>query len=406
MDETTKPAKALGLSDYLYIIYKWKRFFLFSMFIVLGLTTLIVFLLPVSYKATAVVMIPPDNSGFGGLSTLIGGGKNSTLSMGAKLFGVTSTSEDMILGLLNSRTALSQVLEKYKLANYYEVKDNFDKLLRSFKADLLFEPNAYGMIEINVNNENPKTAAEIANYFTNLLDSLNIKISSETARNNRVFIEKRYLKNVGDLQNAEDSMFRFQKKYGIFAVPQQLEVAVKAAAEVERELTAKEIAAHFAELQFGKNSPQHKMVLEEVRILKGKVIELKNADKLSETTNVLFPFSKIPQMTLQYYRIFREIEIQSSIMEIILPMYEQAKVEENKSIPTITIIDKAYPPTLKDKPKRLMMIIGIGSLFFFVTTLIILRGEIATSRLNHANRYELKEHKIFSKLKLLFKIEN
>ncbi len=405
MEFNPKESKTYSIMDYLFVLFKWKRFFFINIFIVLALTTTIVFLLKVDYKATAVIMLPEDgSSGLGNLGSLIGG-KNSAISMGAKLMGISGASEDMVFGLLNSRTALLNVIDKFELQNYYEVSDNKDKLLKAFRGDISFDPNEFGMIEINVINQSADTASLIANYFVELIDSLNIKINSEQAKNNRIFLEGRYRKNIDDLKLAEDSMFRFQKKYGIFAVPEQLEVAVKAAAEVESELTAKEIASHFAELQFGKNSPQHKMVLEEAKILKDKVLELKNSEKISGATNVFFPFSQIPMMTLQYYRIYREIEIQSAIMEIILPMYEQAKVEEQKSIPTIMVIDHAVPPELKNSPKRLFIIVGVGFLFTFFFITIIYIAEASTKQTNFSNQLSEKSFYFFSRLGKIYGIK-
>ena len=89
------------------------------------------------------------------------------------------------------------------------------------------------MIDFSIVNKDPKVSAEIANYLVTLVDSMNIEFSIQRAKNNRIFIEKRYLQNVADLKKAEDSLYKFQKKYGIVAVPEQLEVTVKAAAEIE-----------------------------------------------------------------------------------------------------------------------------------------------------------------------------
>lgn len=362
----------ITLSDYLYIIIKWKNFILINFIITVGIISALVFSIPPEYKATAVVMSPPDNSsGMGGLAGLLSS-KNSGISLGQKLLGGNNTSEDMLLGILNSRTTITHVINKFHLMEYYEIKDgNMWKAIKAFSQDLSFGPNEYAMLEISVINKDPKKAAEIANYFVKILDSLNIKFNVEQARNNRSFIEKRYFKNVSDLKSAEDSLYKFQKKYGIFAVPQQLEVAVKAAGELEANLTAKEIAAYFLKQQYGENSPQYLGSLSEVNLLKAKVHELKNSDKLSSESNVLFPFKHAPEMTMGYLRFYREIEIQSKIMEIILPMYEQAKVEEQKRIPTIVALDNATPPELKDSPKRGFIIAGAASVICVLLILIV-----------------------------------
>ncbi len=135
------------------------------------------------------------------------------------------------------------------------------------------------MIDFSIINKNPKVSAEIANYLVDLVDSLNIKFNIERAKNNRIFIEKRYKQNVNDLKNAEDSLYNFQKKYGIVAVPEQLEVTVKAAAEIEAQLTQKEMQAYFIKQQYGENSPQYNGVVAEINLLKAKVQELKELAK-------------------------------------------------------------------------------------------------------------------------------
>lgn len=348
-----------SFSDYLYVVFKWKKFIFINLIIVAIVSTIIAFVIPKEYKATATVMIPPDTqSGLGGLTSLLGG-KATLSSMGSRIFGLSSTSEDVLLGILYSRTALVKIIDKFNLMEYYDVDDyNYDKVIKSFTADFIANPNEYGMIDISVVNKNPKIAADIANYFAFLVDSLNIVYSIERAKNNRIFIEKRYLKNIEDLKAAEDSLYKFQKKYGIVAVPEQLEVTVKAAAELESQLTRKEIESFFIKQNFGDESPQYKLTQQELQLLRKKVEELKNSKDLSTYSNVMFPFKTMPDIAIQYLRTYRDVQIQQSILEFVLPMYEQAKVEEQKSTPTVMIIDKAVPPQLKYSPKRSVIIIG------------------------------------------------
>ena len=73
MENEVKPREA-KFSDYIYVLYKWKRFLFINLIIVGLITTGLVFLIPNEYKATATIMIPPDNQmGLGGLSSLLGG---------------------------------------------------------------------------------------------------------------------------------------------------------------------------------------------------------------------------------------------------------------------------------------------------------------------------------------------
>ena len=405
MENEVKP-KETKFSDYIYVLYKWKKFIFINLFIVALLSTGIALLLPNQYKATATIMVPPDNQmGLGGLTGLLGG-KSSIASMGSRLFGVSNTSEDVLLGILNSRTALTTIINKFSLTDYYEIDDkNIDKVIKAFRGDISADPNEFGMIDFSIINKDPELSAAIANYLVTLVDSMNIEFNIHRAKNNREFIEKRYFQNVADLKKAEDSLYKFQKKYGIVAVPEQLEVTVKAAAEIESELMKKEMQSYFVLQGYGENSPQYQGVKKEIELLKLKVQEIKNSPNLRSSSNVLFSFKQMPDIALKYLRTYREVEIQQSILEIVMPMYEQAKVEEQKSIPTIMLIDKAVTPQLKDSPKRSVIIIGALFLFSFLFIPFVFIGEKALNREEYSNPLQKKEANIFQKIIKIYKIK-
>lgn len=386
-------------SDYIYILYKWKKLLIVNMLIVLVLTTIYSFLIPETYKATAKITIAnQQNNSLGGLSSLLS--SNSPIaSIGSQFLGMSSPGQDLIFGLLNSRTVLSTVIKKFNLMQYYDIDDsNMDKALKSFQADVSFDPTENGLIDINVINKDPKKAAIIANYFVQLTDSMNILLNIEQAKNNKDFIAKRYEKNVKDLKAAEDSMYRFQKKYGVYAVPEQLVSAFEAAGNLETELFKQQIAAEYAKNQYGVSSSQYKTLSDQIDFIKGKIDELKNSNSLSYPTNVLVPFIKLPKMIEDYFRYYREIEIQSKIMEFILPLYEQAKVEEQKSIPTLIVIDYAVPPQLKYAPRKALIILGISFIFLFFLIIFVFHGENVVNSVEFRNKLEEKENRFYQKI--------
>jgi uncharacterized protein involved in exopolysaccharide biosynthesis len=395
-----------SFSDYIYILFKWKKFIIITLLIVGPLTLGLLFLIPNNYKATSVVMIPPEtSSGLGSLTGLLSG-KSSAASLGSKLLGATSANIDALLAILNSRTALTKTVKEFKLIDYYNISDNnIDKTLKEFSGDLSFEPTEYGMIEISVINEDPVLSAKIANYFTTILDSLNIMLNTQAATNNRLFIEKRYLKNLIDIKAAEDSLYKLQKKYGVFAIPEQMEAAVKSAAEIEAQLIEKELMAELVIKQFGENSPNYPLIKNQVDFLRKKVNEIKNSSKLSSDSNVLLPFKNMPELSIQYLRDYRELEIQQKILEVILPLYEQAKVEEQKSIPTIMVLDKAVTPQIKNGPKRATITIIISLLVLFVLLPIVFRSEKVLMRGVHKNSLEELENRLLKKIRKLYSLK-
>lgn len=393
-------------SDYIYILFKWKKFILINLFIIGLLTTIIAFLIPNQYKATATIMIPPESQmGLGSLTSLLGG-KTSIASAGSRLFGMSSTSEDLLLGIINSRTAVTDVINKFNLMEYYDIDDNnMDKTIKAFQSDILADPNEFGMIEFSIINKDAEISAQIANYLVTLVDSLNIEFNIKQAKNNRIFIEKRYFQNVNDLKRAEDSLYKFQRKYGIVAVPEQLEVTVKAAAEIESELIKRELQSFLILQGYGENSPQYQGIQSEIKLLKNKVQDLKSSPNLGSSSNILFAFKDMPDIAINYLRNYREVEIQQSILEIVMPMYEQAKVEEQKSIPTIMLIDKAVPPQLKYSPKRATIILGLLLLFTFILIPLVFTFEKVMKREVFQNPLQKKGANLVNKIIKLYKMK-
>lgn len=394
------------LIDYLDVLFRWKRFIIINFIIVFLILVVYVLLIPNDYKATStIIVLPQNNIGLGSIAGFLGS-DNSTLSAGAKLFGLGGTNnEDIILGILNSRGALMRIADRHNLREYYEFEaDETEKMLRAFRGDLSFDPNEFGMIEISVINKDPGLAAGIANDFIYVLDSINIKLNTEQARLNRTFIEKRYNKTIIDLKAAEDSLYLFRKKYGIFIIPEQIEAAVRAAAEIESNLAQLELKLFTTEQVSGINSPTYQLLNDQINKLKSKISELKYSEKLSDPSVVLFPFVKTPEISQRYLRNYRDIEIQSKILEVILPLFEHAKFEEQKSIPNVQVLDKASPPEIKYSPKRTFFVGGFSLVFLFFVIVFVFIGETLTVKTQYRNSLEEKNSRFFVKVKNIYRI--
>lgn len=392
--------------DYIFILYKWKKFLLINSIIIIVLSIAYSLSIPETFKATARITLPnQQTSSLGGIGSLISG--NSSSFSFNSILGLNSPNQDLILGLLNSRTLLTSAIQKFNLMDYYEIDDrNMDKTLKAFGNDVIFEPNENGLIEISTINKNPIEAAEISNFFVHKADSLNIALNIEQARSNRDFIEKRYEKNVRDLKQAEDSMYRFQKQYGIYAVPEQLVTIFQTAGSLEAELLKQEIAAEYAKNLYGKNSSQYKSLENQLEFIRSRITELKNSESLSYPANVLVPFEKLPKIIEKYFRYYREIDIQTKIMEFLLPMYEQAKVDEQKSIPTLIVVDNAVPPDLKYAPKKAFIVLFCLFIGLFIQIPFVFIGEKYISIEKNRNILTRKLGNFYEKLRKIYKIKD
>lgn len=397
-----KEKKEVTFTDYLSVLFKWKKFLIINLLVVAIITTGITFLIPEKFKADSTIMIQEDDN-MGLLNSVM---SSAGSLLGGALFGSGGTSMDKIFGYLESRKILLNVINKFKLVDYYGFSDyKTEKTLKAFRDDVKFDLTQNGLIEISMVHESPDTAKEIVKYFILTLDSLNKQFTSAHAKSYRQFIERRYLKNLEDMKNAEIEFKNFQKKYKVYVIPEQLQVAFEVIAGLEGELAKKELEADLLKLSQGEKSPNVKVAFDQVKLLRTKINDITNGNSATNESIIYFPFKDIPELQVEYFRLYREIEIQNKLLEFTLPMYEQAVMEEQKDVPTIIVLDEPLTPELKDSPKKAFIILGIGFLFFFLHVFFVFRAELILLKRSDLNLIEGNEYNFYSKIKSGYKIK-
>jgi uncharacterized protein involved in exopolysaccharide biosynthesis len=368
LDHTSKPElqtpfmmnkNDLAAWDYVLALYQRRKLLALNFVVVAAITTIIVFLLPKWYQATAVVMPPKKDLGVLGLSSAI-----ANLPLGG--FDLLKGSEEAMtyMAILKSRTVREAVVNKFDLIRVYE-EDDIEKTLKAFDDNIDLALEREGTITISILDKSPERAAGMANAFAEFLDSVNVELNIQKARNNRVFIEKRFTQNKEDMRRAEEEMRAFQERYGAIALPVQTEAAIKGAASLVAEIMATEVELGVKQKSL---TPTHIQVIE----TKNKLLELNK--KLNEmkygsapapgatngaakSDHIFIPFTEVPEVGLEFARRYREVEVQKTLYQFLIQQYEQAKIQEAKDVPTIQILDRAVPPIHKTKPKRVLTIL-------------------------------------------------
>ena len=69
------------------------------------------------------------------------------------------------------------------------------------------------------------------------------------------------------------------------------------------------------------------------------------------------------------------MEVYTNILEFELPLYEQAKFQEQKDVPILQIIDSAIPPAKRSFPKRTLLAFLITFVLMMIVFVYILLKE-------------------------------
>ncbi|HMN48496.1 MAG TPA: Wzz/FepE/Etk N-terminal domain-containing protein [Ignavibacteriaceae bacterium] len=341
--------------EFVTITVKYRWFLFFFILIVTVSITSYALLSPKWYKSTASVL-PAEKTDFlsaiTGVSSLI---KNFSPSKGlSALTGPTET--DKYIAILKSASVINDVIKTFNIKKVYDLEDAYgEKIYKRLMSNLEIEVQEEGNLTISVYDKDPKRAAEIANFMVSKLNEISTKLSSANANANRVFIEKRYIQNKQDITDLENQMKDFQKKYGVTAVPEQIEATLKSMSEVYVDLYKKEIQYNILQQSMGEDHPLTKNAKIEMEELNKKIKKLNEGnDKSEQDIKLLIPMKLAPDLANKYLKIYQELKIQYSILEFVTPLYEQAKIEEVRNTPTVLVLDEAFPADHKAKPKAMI----------------------------------------------------
>jgi len=362
-------SKNINTVEYLYILVKWRRFIVISCLLIAVLVAGVSLIVPHTYKATSTILPPAEEQMGMGVTSLL---RNLPLvgDMAGSMFGGDIY---IYMAILDSRIVMERIVKKFDLQKRYHAKDieNTIKTLRK-RTDIAL--NDEGTLSVSAsattrwiptktNRDSARLAAsQMVNYWINQMDSVNRQLRTEKASDYRRFIEKRYQQNLDELGRAEEAMNVFQTEYGVVDIPEQMRVTLAALSELKAQIIAKEVETQALLKIYSTRHAAYQRSNLELNELKQKYSEYTKKQfgqpyPMGEEGEVLLNIGNLPDLGLQYARLYREIVLQETLLEFILPQYEQARLQEAKDTPTVQVLDPAVPPILRAKPKRGLTVI-------------------------------------------------
>jgi len=163
-----------------------KKLFLVP-FICACITAVISLILTPSYNAKAVFInsSKPANSASSQLLDSLGGG------LGASITGALGPNAgDTLAALLQSNSVRDQLIEKFALQDYYNLKNLEDTRKKLVNVVMVSSDKKTSLITIEVTDKDPQFAANLANAHLEALRNLQKKLSKEEAQQRRDYFEQ------------------------------------------------------------------------------------------------------------------------------------------------------------------------------------------------------------------------
>ncbi|MBK6915465.1 MAG: hypothetical protein IPH11_18015 [Ignavibacteriales bacterium] len=329
---------------------------------------------PVTFNAPVSILPPQNTSSMSGLGGLLSGGDFTSLLTGD----MSSANSEIYIQILKSRTAGEYVVNKFKLKNYYDVEST-QKAVENLQQNLNIDLSKEGIITVSVDLKSKylpmftddqdtlkKFSAKISNSFVAALDSINKEKLSSKAKSAREYIEMQIQLTKIDMDSAEKKLVEFQKKNKAISLPEQVEAVINAAAQIKTQMIQTEVEIGY--LQNNLKSDNKTLLA-----LNQKLNELTNQYNKMEMGNqdYLLAFSQLPELGKELADLMREVKIQNEVYLLLQQQYYKEKIQENKDIPTIEVLDKAIPP-LKAVAPRTIFSTAVGAIFVFLFLTLIL----------------------------------
>jgi tyrosine-protein kinase Etk/Wzc len=360
--------KKMTVTDHFTVVMKWRYFVARNVIIVTILTIVISLLLPNKFTATATILPPnPEQEAmFGFIPGLTPGGLSAGFS--SMLTGVVpgvTTPSDLYATIMTSSRIKREIIKKYNLKKIFKSKTMTD----AFKAlDEITETeiSPEGIIAVAVTHKDKQLATDIANSYVEELDKFNTEIAMTVGKRYRIFIEERLTEAQDTLVTAEDALKKFQQKHHTVALDVEIQAAIETIAQLKSQIILYEVQKGAWSAAGQPDNPYLANINRELRELRKQLskIEFGRQEKNTREFGAGFsvPFSDLPEVSLEYVRLFRDVKVQEAIFELLTQQYEHARIMEVKDTPTVQYLDKARVPEKKSWPRRSLIVIFV---FFF-----------------------------------------
>lgn len=281
--------------------------------------------------------------------------------------GIKSPS-DQYIAFMKSVSVQDALIDRFKLMERYEAKLKVDARLE-LASNVRIASSKDGLISIEVDDKDPKFAADLANAHVQELQHLLARLAVTEAQQRRMFFEKQLLVTKENLTKAEVAL----KSSGINSnvLKSSPSSAVEAVARLKAGISVQEVKLGSMRNYLTESSPDFKLALSELASLKAQLAKAEKDEPATEGTT-------------DYVARYREFKYQETMFELFAKQFELAKVDESREGAVIQVLDVAEIPERKAKPKKVMIaVLATLASGFALLIFVFLR-----SALNNASQDE------------------
>lgn len=316
--------------------------------VALGIT----FLLPKIYTSRTV-FLPPQQQNSAASSAIAQLGALSGLVSG---MGSIKSPADQYVALLQSATVADRIIDAFDLMKVYDQEYRFRAREELDKKTHVSLGKKDGLISIDVDDESPQRAADIANRYVDELRRLTSGLALSEAQQRRTFFEAQLRQTHERLTQAQQALQASGFSQG--ALRADAKASAEGYARLRAEVTAAEVRLQTLRRNLAEATPEVQQAASALAAFRAQLGRLEA--------------SSDPQGP-DYVGKYREFKYQETLFELFARQYELARVDESREGALIQVVDVAKPAEYKSRPKQALITIAS-----FLAALLAVAGFVLT----------------------------
>ena len=251
---------------------------------------------------------------------------------------------DQYVALTKSVVVADKLVAQFNLVALYDVKYREDAR-KKLGDHTKVTAGKDGLLVIEVDDESPKRAADIANAYVAGLKELLGTLSLTEAQNRRAFFERQLEQTKIKLTAAELAL----NSIGVSAdaIKADPKAAVEMIARLGAQVTAQEVKLASMRGYLSETAPEFRQAQLALNVLRMQLQKSETGGQGKETAS-----------RGGYIEKYRDFKYQEALFELFARQFELAKVDEAREGAILQLVDIALPPERKSKPAKALISIA------------------------------------------------
>src|SRR5258706_239199 len=205
-----------------------------------------------------------------------------------------------------------------------------------------------GIIIVEVDDKDPKRAAELSNAYVDELTKLTRVVAVTEASQRRLFFEHQLVQAKDNLTAAEVAARQGLQKGGLAQVDAQGRSMIEVTARLRAQVSVKEVQIGAMRTFAAEGNPELQRAQQELEALRRELSRVEGSAPIAAGGRP----GEAGNAGLDNLGRLRGVKYYEFLYELLAKQYELAKIDEAKDATVIQVMDRAIEPDRRSKPVR------------------------------------------------------